>query len=133
MSEEKEQRFQAYVENAKKERGYLPASMVYAARHDIDFIEAYDRVYATTMNDGQELPAKYRELVCAGVLAFRGFDAAVLEHVRRAIRLGATKREVLDAFESTLIPGGWPTVSAGLRALLKIEEEEQAQQAKGAA
>lgn len=118
-------RFEAYVENARKERGYLPPSMVYAAQHDIDFIEAYDRIYATTLNDGQEFPAKYRELVCAGVLAFRGFDAAVLEHIKRAIRLGATKREVLEAMQATLIPGGWPTVSSGLRALLKIEEDER--------
>ena len=126
MSTDQEaKRVEAYKEAARKKRGYLPASMVYAAERDIDFIEAYDRLYNATLNDGKELPAKYRELVCAGVLAFRGFEPAVYEHLKRAIRLGATKQEALEAMEATVIAGGWPTVGAGLRALVKIEEEER--------
>jgi alkylhydroperoxidase/carboxymuconolactone decarboxylase family protein YurZ len=119
------------VEAAKKERGYLPASMVYAASRDIDFIEAYDKLYANSLNDGKAFPAKYRELVCAGVLAFRGFDPAVYEHLKRAIRLGATHQECLEAMEATIIAGGWPTLGCGLRALIKLEEEEKARRAEG--
>jgi alkylhydroperoxidase/carboxymuconolactone decarboxylase family protein YurZ len=119
-------RFDAYVEAARKERGYLPPSMLYAASRDIDFIEAYDRLYANSLNDGKAFPAKYRELVCAGVLAFRGFDPGVYEHLKRAIRLGATHQECLEAMEATVVPGGWPTLGSALRALIKIEEEEKA-------
>ena len=126
MTDQNKKRFDAYVEAARKKRGYLPASMVYVASRDIDFIEAYDQIHANSLNDGKALPAKYRELVCAAVLAFRGFDPAVYEHLKRAIRLGATHQECLDAMEATIIPGGWPTVSSGLRALIKIEEEEKA-------
>ena len=129
MSNTEKERFDAYVEDAQKKRGYLPPSMKYVASRDIDFIEAYDQLYANSLNDGKAFPAKYRELVCAGVLAFRGFDPAVYEHLKRAIRLGATYQECLEAMESTLIPGGWPTVSSGIRALIKIEEEEKAAQA----
>lgn len=125
MTDENDKRFDAYVEAARSKRGYLPASMVYAAKRDIDFIEAYDEMHANSLNDGKEFPAKYRELVCAAVLAFRGFDPAVYEHLKRAIRLGATHQECLEAMEATIIPGGWPTVSSGLRALIKIEEEEK--------
>jgi len=28
--------------------------------------------------------------------------------------------------EATVIPGGWPTMSAGTRAFIKIEEDEKA-------
>src|ERR1700759_1647623 len=58
-----QKRFEASVEAARKGRGYLPPSMVYAASRDIDFIEAYDRLYANSLNDGKAFPAKYRELV----------------------------------------------------------------------
>lgn len=130
MTDETDKRFNDYVERARGKRGYLPASMVYAAKRDIDFIEAYDQIYANSLNDGKAFPAKYRELVCAAVLAFRGFDPAVYEHLKRAIRLGATHQECLEAMEATIIPGGWPTVSSGLRALIKIEEEEQKEKDK---
>ena len=128
--EEEDKRVSDYLEAARKERGYMPASIAYTATRDIDFIEAYDKLYSASLNDGKAFPAKYKELVVAGILAFRGFDPAVHEHLKRAIRLGATKQEVLEAMEATLVPGGWPTVGAGIRALMKIEEEEKKEQEK---
>jgi alkylhydroperoxidase/carboxymuconolactone decarboxylase family protein YurZ len=57
-------------------------------------------------------------------LAFRGRESGVYEHCKRALRLGATKQELLEAIETSIIPGGTPTFGAGLRALMRIEEEE---------
>jgi alkylhydroperoxidase/carboxymuconolactone decarboxylase family protein YurZ len=42
-------------------------------------------------------------------------------HMRRAVRLGATKEELFEVFEATLIPGGAPTFHRGLSALLDVE------------
>ena len=120
-----DQRVRDYLDAMKKERGYLPASLAYAATRDIDFVEAYDKLYSASLSEGKELPAKYRELVAAGILAYRGFEPAVYEHLKRALKLGATKQEALEAMEATIVPGGWPTLGAGLRALMRIEEEEK--------
>jgi len=118
-NEEEDKRVRDYLEAMRKERGYLPASLAYAATKDIDFLEAYDKLYSASLSDGN------RELVAAGILAFRGFDPAVYEHLKRALKLGATKQEALEAMEATIVAGGWPTLGAGLRALMRIEEEEK--------
>jgi len=40
-------------------------------------------LYRRGLEDGKALPAKYRELVCIGVLAYRGLDDAVVSHIKR--------------------------------------------------
>lgn len=55
-----------------------------------------------------------------GILAFRGLIDAVYEHCKRALRLGATKQELLDAIETSLVPGGAPVFGTGPRALMRI-------------
>jgi alkylhydroperoxidase/carboxymuconolactone decarboxylase family protein YurZ len=120
-----DKRVRDYLDAMRKKRGYLPASLAYAATKDLDFVEAYDGLYNASLGSGKEFPAKYRELVAVGILAYKGFDAAVYEHMKRALALGATKQEALEAMEATIVPGGWPTFGAGLRALMKLEEEEK--------
>ena len=58
------------------------------------------------------------------LLAFRGGDkAGLVAHMRRAIRLGATREELLEVLETCLIPGGAPTFHRGLSALLELEAD----------
>ena len=123
--ENTEERTQKFIEAMKKERGYLPDHYAYLAQKDIDFMEAYDNLYQSALKDGKALPAKYRELVCIGVLAFRRLDDAVVSHIKRALRLGASKQEIMEAIETTIIPGGAPTFGCGLAALMKVEEDEK--------
>ena len=58
-----------------------------------------------------------------GILAFRGDVNAVKAHMLRALRLGATKQELLDAIETCIVPGGAPTFFVGLSALMKAVDE----------
>ena len=120
-----EKKAEAFLEAMRKQRGYLPPSYPYVAEKDIEFLEAYDNLYNRALADGKALSAKVREFVAIGILAYRGNDAACYNHVKRALELGATKQEVLEAIEATIVPGGTPTFGAGLRALMKIEEEEK--------
>ena len=132
MTEEKtDKKVQDYIEKMKKERGgtYVPAPMVYLAQKDLPFIEAYDNLYNASLQDGKALAAKYRELVCIGILAHRGFEDICAAHIKRALKLGVTKQELLDAIETMIIPGGAPTFGVALNALIKVEEEEK--KAKG--
>ena len=120
-----EKRKQDLIEKMKKDRGYLPTAWAYLAEKDVDFIEAYNTLYDRGLNDGTALPAKTRELIAMGILAYRGLENSVYEHLMRALRLGATKKEVLEAIETMIIPGGAPTFGTGLRALMRVEADDK--------
>lgn len=124
--EELEAKKRDLIKEMQKERGYLPEPWGYVTEKDFDFMEAYNNLYKRALMDGRALPVKTRELIAIVLLAFRGNDHAVYEHIKRALRHGATKQEILEAIETSLIPGGAPTFSTGLRALMKVEEEEEA-------
>lgn len=125
MTEEEKKKRENLIETMKKERGYMPAPWAYLAEQDIDFLEAYNNLYNRALTDGKALSAKTRELIAIALLAFRGLDEAVYEHAKRALRLGATKQELLEAIETSIIPGGAPTFGSGLKALIRIDEDEK--------
>jgi alkylhydroperoxidase/carboxymuconolactone decarboxylase family protein YurZ len=59
----------------------------------------------------------------SSLLAFRGADCeGRLAHLRRASRLGATKEELFEVLEATLVPSGALTFHRGLSALLEVEK-----------
>ena len=110
------------IARMKAARGYIYPEWELAARTDPDFTDAYNRIYELAMGEGRHVSAKVREFVAIALLAFRGADReALVAHIRRAIRLGATKEELVEVLEATLVPGGAPTFHRGLSALLEIE------------
>jgi len=116
------------IEKMKKDRGYILPEWEFAARNDPDFAEAYNNLYRAALSDGKALPAKIRELVAIGVLSFRREINGTKTHMLRAMRLGATKQEILEAVETSIIPGGAPTYSCGLKALMLALEEQEDQE-----
>jgi alkylhydroperoxidase/carboxymuconolactone decarboxylase family protein YurZ len=73
--------------------------------------------------EGRELSVKHREMVAIGILCFRGQQDGVVAHMRRAIEHGATKRALLEAIQSAAVPGGGPTLSTGVKALMQLEKD----------
>jgi AhpD family alkylhydroperoxidase len=120
-----ENKVQSLIEAMRKERGYLQPQWVYMAEKEVDFMEAYNNLYEMGLKAGKALPVKTRELVAIGILAYRGLEGGVYEHMKRALRHGATKQELLEAVETSIVPGGAPTFATGLQALMRIEEEEK--------
>ena len=125
MDERKRNRIEALKEAMRKQRGYIYPQWEFVAENDVDFMEAYNNLYDIGMKDGKALPAKTRELVAIGVLAYRGLENVVYEHMKRAMKLGATQQEIFEAIETTIVPGGAPTFYTGLCALMRIAEEEK--------
>ena len=125
MDENKQGKKHKLIKKMERERGYVYPAWLYMIDKDVDFMEAYDNLYERGLTDGKALTAKTREFIAMAILAFRGQENAVYLHARRALRLGATKQELLEAIETTVIPGGAPAFSTGLSALMKIEEEER--------
>ena len=113
------------VQAMRKERGYGSEAWEYAAETNFDFVEAYNNLYKIALTAGKALPLKTREFIAIALLAFRGQEGAVYEHMKRAIRHGATKQELFEAIATTVIPGGTPTFNAGLQALMKIVQDEK--------
>ena len=123
--ENKQNKKQKLIRKMKKQRGYMPSEWVYMVDKDVDFMEVYNNLYENGLTDGKALATKTRELIAIAILAFRGQENAVYLHAKRALRHGATKQELLEAIETTIIPGGVPTFGVGLSALMRIEEEEK--------
>jgi alkylhydroperoxidase/carboxymuconolactone decarboxylase family protein YurZ len=116
---------QKLIAKMSEARGYLPPAWAYMVENDVDFMEAYNSLYERALTDGKALPARIRELIAIGLLAYRGQDEAVYLHIKRALRLGATKQEVLEAIETTIVPGGVPAFGVALAAFMKVEAEER--------
>ena len=123
----KEKRVEKLLAEMEKERGYVSPPKWYVAKIDPDFMEAYNHLYNRGLRAGKALPVKTRELVAIAILAYRGVENAVYEHMKRALRHGATRQELLEAIETTIVPGGAPTFDVGIKALKRIVEEEKAQ------
>ena len=125
MSEDnRAQRAEALIARMKAARGYIYPEWEFAARQDPEFVEAYNRLYELGLGEGRHVPAKVREFVAIALLAFRGADqAGLVAHMKRAMRLGATKEELLEILETCLVPGGAPTFHRGLSALMAVEEK----------
>ena len=92
-------------------------------REDPEYARARQPVGALSTGEGKELSIKHREMVIIGILAFRGRQEGVVAHMRRAIEHGATKRELLEAMQAAAVPGGGPTLSAGVQALMQLEKD----------
>lgn len=98
----------------------------WATSFDPDFLE----VYATFSNAAWSPPykrllePKHRELIAIVVLSNRGFHWSLAAHIRRAIRLGASVQEILEALEAAVIPGGAPVMHLGLTFLKQVCEED---------
>jgi alkylhydroperoxidase/carboxymuconolactone decarboxylase family protein YurZ len=91
------------------------------AQEDPEFMRARAPLSTLSLGEGKELSIKYREMVIIGVLAFRGREDGVVAHMRRAVEHGATKRELLEAIQSAAVPGGGPTLSTGVQAIMELE------------
>jgi alkylhydroperoxidase/carboxymuconolactone decarboxylase family protein YurZ len=115
-------RSEALIARMKEARGYIYPEWEFAARQDPEFVETYHRIYELGLGEGKHVPAKVREFVAIALLAFRGSDkASLVAHMKRAIRLGATREELFEVLETCLVPGGAPTFHRGLSALLEVD------------
>jgi alkylhydroperoxidase/carboxymuconolactone decarboxylase family protein YurZ len=119
-----EARADALIAKMKAARGYIYPEWEFAARQDPEFVETYNRIYELGLGEGTHVSAKVREFIAIALLAFRGSDrAALVAHMQRAMRFGATREEIFEVLETCLIPGGAPTFHRGLSALMEVKSD----------
>jgi len=112
------------IDKMQKARGYMLPPWVYLTEKDPDFMEAYNTLYERGLTDGKafrqsERVHRHRH---PGLPGPRGCG---LPSLPEGFALGASPQELLEAVESAMVPGGGPTLAIGLRALVRIEEEEK--------
>jgi alkylhydroperoxidase/carboxymuconolactone decarboxylase family protein YurZ len=91
------------------------------AKEDPEFMRARAPLSTLSFGEGKELSVKHKEMVIIGILCFRGREDGVVAHMKRAVDHGATKRELLEAVQAAAVPGGGPTLSTGVQALMELE------------
>jgi AhpD family alkylhydroperoxidase len=123
------QRREAIVRRGEERRGFVPYWLRMMADVDVDFLEAYERIYELTAVREGALPAKFRELVVVAAVAIGGYGPGLKEHVRRALRLGATKEEIVEVLQSAYFHTGALTLVHGMIALIDVLKEEEQQAA----
>jgi alkylhydroperoxidase/carboxymuconolactone decarboxylase family protein YurZ len=116
------QRAQALIARMKKARGYIYPEWEFAAQQDPEFVEAYNKLYELGLGEGRHVSVKVREFVAIALLAFRGAEkSALVAHMQRAIRAGATREELFEVLATCMVPGGAPTFHRGVSALLEVD------------
>ena len=100
-------------------RGYIHEWHLYLAQRAPDVLDLWEKL-TRTQNAGSELPPKYRECVYVGVLASRGEHEVAKNHMHKALDLGATERELLDAVLAAFNPTGALTMVHGIAALVEV-------------
>jgi 4-carboxymuconolactone decarboxylase len=91
------------------------------AKLDPEYFEKLKGLYvdATFGRDGA-LPRKIKELIMVGICCALHRPRGIKLHSERALTLGASPREVLEAMEVAAIPGGMPGLWAGVDTLQEI-------------
>jgi AhpD family alkylhydroperoxidase len=123
-------RREAIVRRGEKRRGFVPYWLRMMADVDVDFLEAYERIYELTAVRKGRLPAKFRELIVVAAVAIGGYQSGLKDHIRRALRLGATKEELVEVFQSAYFHTGALTLVHGMIGLIDVLKELEAEQAK---
>jgi AhpD family alkylhydroperoxidase len=122
-------RREAIVRRGEERRGFVPYWLRMMADVDVDFLEAYERIYELTAVREGALPPKFRELIVVAAVAIGGYQSGLKEHVRRALRLGATKEEIVEVLQSAYFHTGALTLVHGMIALIDVLKEQEQQAA----
>ena len=123
LEEARVDRREAIVKRGERRRGFVPYWLRTMAEVDVDFLEAYERIYELTAVRKGKLPPKFREMIVVAAVAIGGYLPGLKDHVRRAIELGATKEELVEVFQSAYFHTGALTLVHGMVALIDVLKE----------
>ncbi|HEX2243115.1 MAG TPA: carboxymuconolactone decarboxylase family protein, partial [Gammaproteobacteria bacterium] len=77
------------------------------AEMDPDYFDRLKSMYVDgTFGREGALPRKTKELIMVGICCALRLQRGIRIHIARALSLGASKREILEAIEVAAIPGG---------------------------
>jgi alkylhydroperoxidase/carboxymuconolactone decarboxylase family protein YurZ len=106
-------------------RGFIYPAYELLCEVDPELLEKYEELKNYVMQKEGPFEEKYRELFISVAMAARNpSDADSLKnHLKRALKLGATVEEAVEALECALAPCGMPTLVAGCTLLKEVVDE----------
>lgn len=91
------------------------------AKLDPEYFDKLKGLYVDgTFDRDGALPRKIKELIMIGICCALLRPRGIRLHSERALTLGATPKEVMEAMEVAAIPGGMPGLWAGVETLQEI-------------
>src|SRR5262245_15271197 len=81
VREDRVDRREAIVKRGEQRRGFVPYWLRTMAEVDIDFLEAYERIYELTAVRKGKLPPKFREMIVVAAVAIGGYLPGLKDHV----------------------------------------------------
>jgi 4-carboxymuconolactone decarboxylase len=91
------------------------------AKLDPEYFEKLKGLYVDgTFGREGALPRRTKELIMVGICCALLRPRGIRVHSERALKLGASPKEVLEAMEVAAIPGGMPGLWAGVETLQEI-------------
>jgi 4-carboxymuconolactone decarboxylase len=95
------------------------------AELDPEYFEKLKGIYVDgTFGREGALARKTKELIMVGITCALARPRGVRLHSERALALGASPREVLEAVEVAAIPGGMPGLWLGVETLQEVLKEK---------
>jgi AhpD family alkylhydroperoxidase len=77
-----------------------------------EIMKAFFGFHSEVVKDGA-LSAKMKELIMVGISVAIRCEHCITKHVSEAVRLGATRKEVLEAVGAAILMAGGPAVAYG--------------------
>ena len=100
-------RAQAYVDDMARSRGYVLDYHKVMARHDLPVLEAANRLVSAAYLEQRSLDRRTKELIfITSLTVLRAPKGQIESHIRVALDVGVTEREVLEAIEIALPEAG---------------------------
>ena len=101
-------------------------SWTWIAKHDPEFIAAYNRLTQTAFGyygDGTEdphsLPPRVKEMIAVGILAGMRDWERLPGHLERLMDLGCTDKEILEVLQTSAVITGGPAMRMGVEMLVQ--------------
>lgn len=112
---------QAYIDDMAAKRGYVLEYHKVMAKHDFPVLQAANHVVSAAYLDQRSLDRKTKELIFIGSLTvMRASKGHIQSHIRVALDLGLSPREILEAIEIALPEAGIVAFQTGFDAWREV-------------
>ena len=109
------------LENERNAR--IKKALERLSRFDASWADMFNDYVLQGMYEREVIDQKTRELCAIAALAALDRKGPLMDHIKGAIRQGATVKEVTEVIVQVSVYGGFPVALSGLRALEEVLEE----------
>lgn len=106
------------IDRIREKRGYLYPWQEYMAEHDPDFLSHYEDLWDMIGARAVHIPEQTKQLILVAVVASQKDDVAMRTQMRRALRMGVSPAEILEALQVAFLPTGALTLVHGVKGLM---------------